>query len=606
MCGIVGYTGRKNAAPILLDGLTTLEYRGYDSAGMYLPGKSTYKAVGAVEKLRTKVPKNASGTSGIAHTRWATHGLPTEANAHPHDGGDSMLWLVHNGIIENYKELRDLLRKKGHTFRSETDTEVLAHFIEEKRKELGSTAEALVAALSNVRGTYGIALMHESEPETIYTAALGSPIAIGIGSGEHFVASDASAIVRHTREIVYLRDHEYAIVTPDSYEVRTLDHVPTQREPVLIEFDGEELQKKGYPHFMLKEIMEAPEVLQNSARGRLVPDDGNAVLGGLADHEDALREVTRLIIVGCGSAYYAGLVGKRLIEDLAGIPVSVELGSEFRYGAVPLSSDAALLVISQSGETADTLASIKEAKRHGMLTLGIVNVVGSTIARETHAGIYNHAGPEIGVASTKAFLSQLEVLTLLALYLGRRRSLSREHGISLVRALQDIPGCVQKILDSRDSIKALAEKYADKRDFLYIGRRYNFASAYEGALKLKEVSYAHAEGYGAGEMKHGPIAMIDPKFPTIAIAPRDSVYEKMVSNIEEIRARSGPVLAIATEGDTDIAHLADDVLYIPNIEEALTPILVAVPLQLFAYYLGVARGHDVDRPRNLAKAVTVE
>lgn len=606
MCGIYGYIGKREAAPLLLDGLKTLEYRGYDSAGLFIPEAGVFKAAGAVNELIKIVPKTTKGTAGIAHTRWATHGPPVEKNAHPHSDQDGKIWLVHNGIVENYKELKTAFEKAGHTFRSDTDTEVLAHLVGEKYKTASDLAHAVTEALKGVRGTYGIAVMSASDPSTVVVARMGSPIAIGVGKGEYCVASDAAPIVHMTKDIIYLSDGECATLTPDGYSIFSLDHEPSDRKPDTIEWDVEEVKKSGYAHYMLKEIMEAPEVLLNSARGRLVPSEGTVKLGGLADIEEPLRDIDRIIIVGCGSAYYAGLIGKSLIEAYARIPVQVELGSEFRYGTMIAGEHTAVLAVSQSGETADTLESIKEAKRKGLLTLGIVNVVGSSIARETDAGVYNHAGPEVGVASTKAFLSQLEVLAMLAVYLGRQRDLSLEEGKKIVTEIAALPAKIAHILESREAIERIALSFKDYTDVLYIGRTFNFATAYEGALKLKEVSYVHAEGYGAGEMKHGPIAMIDERFPTIAIAPTDGVYEKMRSNIEEIRARKGRVLAIATEGNTGITQIADDVVYIPETLEALTPILAMIPLQLFAYYVGVGKGYNVDRPRNLAKSVTVE
>lgn len=606
MCGIFAYTGNKQAAPILLDGLRTLEYRGYDSAGLFIPSAGIFKAVGPVAALADKVPEKVQGMAGIAHTRWATHGLPTEANAHPHGNSASGIWLVHNGIIENYRELRAELEAKGYVFQSDTDTEALVGVIIEEQKTHTDLAHSVTAALLRVRGTYGIAVMSEKEPDTIFVARLGSPIALGIGDGEYVIASDAAPIVRHTKNIIYLNDGECATVSPAGYHIFTRDHAPLSRMPEQVSFDAEEVKKQGYSHFMLKEIMEGPEVLLNSMRGRLLLEEGRVKLGGIADMREKLRGITRLVITGCGSAYYAGLFGKHIIEELAGIPVEVEYASEFRYGAMALPKGSAVLAISQSGETADTLAAIKEAKRKGILTLGIVNVVGSTIARETDAGIYNHAGPEIGVASTKAYLSQLLVLSLLALFLGRDRSLSLAEGKRYGAALQALPEQLRALLERHEELSLIAARYKDARDFLYIGRRFNFGSAYEGALKLKEVSYVHAEGYGAGEMKHGPIAMIDETFPTVAIMPKDSMYEKMRSNVEEIRARKGRVFAIATEGDTEIGRIADDVFYIPETLEEFSPILSMAPLQLFAYYLGTQKGYNVDRPRNLAKSVTVE
>ena len=606
MCGIFAYTGDQAAAPLLLDGLRTLEYRGYDSAGMFVPGAGSFRSVGNTDELQKVLPSDISGTAGIAHTRWATHGLPTVDNAHPHRDGSGEIWLVHNGIIENYKELKDELTAKGHHFGSETDTEVLAHVIQDEMERNDTFEHAVVAALKRVHGTYGTAIMHTSNPNTIITARMGSPIAIGIGDGENCIASDASAILRHTKDILYLNDGEYAVVTPNEYHVYTLDHEKLDATPDTIEWDMEEVQKQGFEHFMLKEIMEGPEVLRNSARGRILVEEGNAKLGGLEEHEEELQKIERLIIVACGSAYNAGVYGRYLIEELVGIPVQIENASEFRYRALIFPPNTATLFITQSGETADVRASLQESKRRGLLTLGIVNVVGSTIARETDAGVYNHAGPEVSVASTKAYISELEVIALLAVYLGRQRRMSPGDGRKFVEEILALPEKVERILQQSERIKELAEKYKDYDDFYYIGRKYNFGSAFEGAIKLKEISYIHAEGYGGGEMKHGPIALISEQFPTFAIVPNDSVYEKMVSNIEETKARSGPVIAIVTEGDENVKNIVDDVIEIPETLETLTPILTAFPLHLFAYYIAAGKGHNVDRPRNLAKSVTVE
>jgi len=606
MCGIFAYTGNKESLPILLDGLQSLEYRGYDSVGIYIPNAGIVKSVGAVQELKKKLTKRMAGTSGIAHLRWATHGEPTEVNAHPHADCSNTIHVVHNGIIENYKELKEKLISLGHVFRSATDTEVLAHLIEHQLKETEDFELAVVAALQEVKGTYGIAVSYDGEPEKIIAARLGAPVVLGIGIHNHFIASDASPLLHHTKDVVYLHDGDIAILTPESYRIRTRADTEVLRKKQILDFDVEQVKKGGYEHFMLKEIMEGPEVIENTIRGRLVPEKGIVKLGGLDEVNKQLRTIERIIIVGCGTAYYAGLVGEYMLEEYAGIPVEVEIGSEFRYRKAPIDEHTALLAISQSGETADTLEAIREAKRKGALTLGIVNTVGSTIARETDAGIYNHAGPEIGVASTKAFISQLTTLALLTVHLGRQRGMSIDVGKSITKELKLLPKMIQSVLDQKKLVHALAQKYAGSRDFLYMGRKYNYPIAFEGALKLKEISYIHAEGCGAGEMKHGPIAMIDTEFPTLAIAPHDSVYEKMLSNIEEIRARKGKVLVIATEGDTRLTDIIDDIIYIPKTLEMLTPILSAVPLQLFAYYTGVAKGFNVDRPRNLAKSVTVE
>jgi glutamine---fructose-6-phosphate transaminase (isomerizing) len=606
MCGIFAYTGKKEAMPVLIDGLTSLEYRGYDSAGIFIPTAGLVRAAGAVSNLREKLTEPLNGTSGIAHLRWATHGEPTEENAHPHADCSHNVHVVHNGIIENYKELKDVLVAEGHTFTSVTDTEVLAHLIERNLQKSGSLEQAVLASLKEVRGTYGIAVSCTTEPEKIIAARLGAPVVLGLGDGENFIASDASPILRHTKSVIYLEDGEIAVITPASHHLYTLDSVERVRESQKIDWDVEQAQKGGFPHYMLKEIMEGPEVIENTIRGRLIEDEGVAKLGGLESVAERLRKIDRIIIVGCGTAYYAGLVGEYMIEEYAGVPVEVEVGSEFRYRKPIMSDTTALIAVTQSGETADTLEAVREAKRKGALTLGIVNTVGSTIARETDAGIYNHAGPEVGVASTKAFISQLTALALLTLFLGRQRQMSLTMGKRIAEEIKRLPAALSEILKSHERIHALAKKYSGSRDFLYIGRKYNFPIALEGALKLKEVSYIHAEGYGAGEMKHGPLAMIDDAFPTVAICPQDSVYEKMISNIQEIRARKGKVLTIATDGDEHITEYSDDVLYIPKTLEMLSPILTIVPLQLFAYYVSVEKGLNVDRPRNLAKSVTVE
>lgn len=605
MCGIFGYTGSRQAAPLLLDGLKTLEYRGYDSAGMFLASGERIRAVGKVANLAALTSATHPGTAGIAHTRWATHGVPSEENAHPHCDCAERVYLVHNGIIENHADLRTELSRRGHTFHSETDSEVLAHCIEESLKT-SDLETAVRTALGRVRGTYGVAIMDAQSPQTIIVARMGSPIVIGIGDHEHLVASDPSALLRHTKDVIYLEDGEMATLSPDGYRIYGLDSMPLDKTPDHIEWDIEQVQKGGHPHFMFKEIMEIPDVLTNSARGRILADDGMVKLGGLESVADRLRAIERLIIVGCGSAYYAGLVGEYMLEEHAGIPVSVELGSEFRYRSPVFEKNTALLVISQSGETADTLASLREAKRRGLLTLGIVNTVGSTIARETDAGIYNHAGPEIGVASTKAFISQLEVLALLTVFLGRQRRMSESEGRDILENIMALPGLISRMLVDTTSIEKVAEKYKSSRDFLYMGRKYLSPIALEGALKLKEVSYIHAEGYAAGEMKHGPLAMIDPSFPTLALALDDSMKEKVASNIQEIRARSGPVVAVVTEGDSAAGDMADDIITVPPTIEMLSPILAVIPLQLLSYFTGVAKGYDVDKPRNLAKAVTVE
>ena len=609
MCGIFAYTGAKgkDAADLLLKGLVALEYRGYDSAGVYTPESGSVKTPGAVKELRKKVPKKFTGKSGIAHLRWATHGEPTEKNAHPHGSGDKEIWVVHNGIIENWQELRQNLIARGHAFVSDSDSEVITHLVEEHLKKHKNFEKAALAALNDIRGTYGIAIQYKGEPDKLIAARMGSPIVLGIGNKERFIASDASPILPHTKKVVFLEDGEVAVLTPEKHTVYKLAGSRVHRKPEELEWNAEEAQKGGYEHFMLKEIMEGPEVIEDTFRGRLVVEAGLAKLGGLEAVANQLKKIDRIIIVACGTAYYAGLVGEYMLEEHAGIPVEVELGSEFRYRKPVINERTAVLAISQSGETLDTLEAMREGNRQKALTLGIVNTVGSTIARENEGGVYNHAGPEIGVASTKAFVSQLVALALFTMFLGRQRgTMSAAKGKEIARELKKLPAKLQSILDKKGEIETLAKKYAKNRDFLFLGRKYNYPVAFEGALKLKEISYIHAEGCGAGEMKHGPLAMIDRDFPTFALAPHDSVYEKVFSAIQQIKARKGPVVALATEGDAEVKKIADDVVYIPKTLEMLTPILSVVPLQLFAYYFAKEKGLNVDRPRNLAKSVTVE
>ncbi len=604
MCGIFGYVGNKNAEPILIEGLRTLEYRGYDSAGMYISGFGTLKATGPIQNLASKVTVPIMGISGIAHTRWATHGAPTEVNAHPHCDAQGSIWLVHNGIIENYRELKEELEAKGDIFYSQTDTEVLAKLI---GREEGEDLEWKVTnALARVRGTYGIAVMSVLNPDEIIVARMGSPIVLGIGTDEYFVASDASALLAYTKEVVYLDDGDMAIVTKTGYRITNAEGDRKEISPQTIEWDIDALQKKGYDHFLLKEIMEIPATIENTIRGRLIPEDGGAKLGGFETVLPQLLTLDRLIVVGCGSASYAGQIGKYVLEEYSGLPVDVELGSEFRYRKVIPHGKTALLAVTQSGETADTRASVQKAKDLGLLTLGMVNVVGSTIARETDAGIYNHAGPEISIASTKAFISQVTAFILITLLLGRERGMSKEEGIEIVKALEELPKHAETILASKAHIEAIAEKYASYRDIMFIGRKAHAPVAYEGSLKLKEVTYIHAEAYAGGELKHGSIAMLESSFPVVALVPQDDVYEKMISNIEEVKARLAPILAIATEGDEHIGKIANDVICIPKVHPIVQPILSVIPLQLFAYYVGIKKGLNVDRPRNLAKSVTVE
>ena len=612
MCGIVGYIGKQDATPILLEGLRRLEYRGYDSSGVAVFGNKkikTVKAVGKVNVLENKIGRQKlPGFLGIAHTRWATHGAPTEKNAHPHGDCRGNLWLAHNGIIENYQKLKTSLQRKGHKFKSETDTEVLAHLIEEEQeKNRGiSLEEAVRRALKKVIGTYGLAVISCKESQKIVVARQSSPLLIGVGENEYIVASDASAVITRTNQVIYLDDGEIGVIESSGVKIINSDKEPVKKANHTIDWDLSRAQKDGFDHFTLKEIYEQPQAIINSLRGRLIIEEGTAKLGGLQDVENKLRDIERLVIVGCGTAYYSGLVGEYMLEEYAGLPTEVEYASEFRYRKPVLDKTSALLCMSQSGGTADTLAAMQEAKRKGIMTLGIVNVVGSSIARETDAGVYNHIGPEIGVASTKAFSSQLCVLALLTLFLGRQRGMSLVMGQRIAKELQNLSGQVKKILCQNNKIKKIAKKYAKANDFMFLGRKYNFPLALEGALKLKEISYIHAEGYGAGEMKHGPIALIDKNFPTVAIAPKDSVYEKMVSNIEEIKARGGRVIALTTEGNKELNKLADDVIFIPKTLEMLTPILAIVPLQLLAYYCAIFKHRDVDKPRNLAKSVTVE
>lgn len=604
MCGIFGYVGTRTAEPILVEGLRTLEYRGYDSAGIYVPGYGVVKAAGPIDNLAKKITETIPGTAGIAHTRWATHGAPTEQNAHPHHDMAESVWLAHNGIIENYQELREMLMAQGITFETDTDTEVLAKLI--GSLYAGDLRRAVGGALAMVRGTYGIIVMAERNPKEIVTARLGSPIVLGIGKDGNFISSDPSALLVHTKDVVYLNDGEMAVITKDSYNIYTTKGTKEERAPETFEWDVEQVQKGGYEHFMLKEIMEAPEVIENTIRGRLLPEKGHAKLGGLEPVLKQLAALNRLTIIGCGSAYYAGQVGRYMLEEYANLPVEVELGSEYRYKRNLPDKNSAVLAVTQSGETADTLASVRAAKELDLLTLSIVNVVGSTIARETDAGVYNHAGPEIAVASTKAFLSQLTVLVLLTLMIGREKGMTQETGKEIIDGLQELPHVLRRMLKDTSHIKEIAKKYANHRDAMFLGRKFHTPIAYEGSLKLKEVAYIHAEAYAGGELKHGPIAMLGEDFPVIAIVPKDDVYEKMISNIEEVRARKAPVLAIAIAGDTAIEQLADDVMYIPKVHPILQPIVTTVPLQLLSYYVGVAKGLNVDRPRNLAKSVTVE
>ncbi len=626
MCGIIGYIGKRQAAPIIVEGLRRLEYRGYDSAGISVlkDGElQTRKKKGKIDeglsKLLGVLP--AEGHLGVGHTRWATHGPPSDENSHPHLDQSGTIAVVHNGVIENYDRIKDQLAKSGHTFKSSTDTEVLAHLIGEhfaKQKnepapavdKNGKTqhplARAVMAALREVIGTYGIAVVCTEFPDVIVGARRGSPLIIGVGEGENFLASDASAIVAHTRQAVYLNDYDVATLRADTFEVASLGQDQAKVQISQIEFDAEAAEKCGFAHYMLKEVFEQSKTVQNAMRGRLDADEATSKFGGLNMSIAEMRSVDQIVIVACGTSWHAGLVGEYLLEEFAHTPVEVEYASEFRYRNAPIEKNTLVLAITQSGETADTLAGLRESKRRGHKVLSICNVVGSTIAREADGGIYLHAGPEIGVASTKAFTSQVTVLTLFALLMGRIRMLASSRGARIIKALEAVPGQIQRILDQNERIKEIALKYAQSEDFFFLGRQYNFPVALEGALKLKEISYIHAEGYPAAEMKHGPIAMIDEKTPTVIIAPSDTLYEKTFSNLEEIKARKGPIIAVATEGNAKIAEQVNDVIYIPATMECLVPLLAVVPMQLLAYHIAVARGCDVDKPRNLAKSVTVE
>jgi len=609
MCGIVGYIGKRKALPILLNGLKRLEYRGYDSAGIAVIQQDNsiwfQKREGKISQLEQAIGEDVpESTIGIGHTRWATHGPPTRENAHPHHSCKGDISLVHNGIIENYSQLKTSLKVGNHSYTSQTDTEVLAHLIESFYKD--DITQAVRQALQLIEGTFGILVISANEPDKIVAARRGSPLVIGIGKDEVFMASDGSALVEHTRQVVYLEDDEMAVITVAGADIRTLQNKQISRDLEELPFDSSQIQKEGYEHFMLKEVFEQPKTMFDSMRGRLLLDDATAKLGGLEGYWERISKSSRLIITACGTSWHAALIGEYLIENLAHIPVEVEYASEFRYRNPIVNENDTVLAISQSGETADTLAAIREAKRKGALTLGLCNVVGSTIARETDAGVYLHAGPEIGVASTKAFTSQVVVLTLIALALGRMKNLSAEQGQLIAQSLQAIPEYCQKLLGSVDQIKMIAKKLATHKNALYLGRGYNYPVALEGALKMKEISYIHAEGYPAAEMKHGPIALIDEEMPVILVAVKDPVYEKVVNNIEVVKARGGWLIAVVSEGDTIVKELADHVIEVPHITQCLTPLLTVIPLQLLAYYTAIEKGCDVDQPRNLAKSVTVE
>jgi glucosamine--fructose-6-phosphate aminotransferase (isomerizing) len=608
MCGIVGYIGKGCSVPVLIEGLKRLEYRGYDSAGLALIEKGEIvieKTRGKVNVLEKRIEgKRFESTVGIAHTRWATHGEPNDKNAHPHIDCSGELALVHNGIIENFNALKTYLESKGHRFRSDTDTEVVAHLIEENYN--GSLLFAISAALAEVEGTYGLAIISKREPDTIYTARRGSPLIIGKGDGEFFVASDVAAVLKHTNEIIYLEDGEIAEVRRDGYRVTRANNEEVKKKVQQISWSLDMIEKGGFDHFMLKEIFEQEKSLRDTIRGRLNEKDGTARLDGLIHYSEQLKTADRLIITSCGTSWHSALIGEYLIEELAGIPCEVEYASEFRYRNPIVREGDIMFVISQSGETADTLGALHEAKKRGGIVLGICNVVGSTIARESDGGVYIHAGPEIGVASTKAFTSQVLVLFMIALMLGRMRGLSKQEGVKLVKEAMRLPGIVGKILREDKKISEIADRLSHHKNALYLGRGYNYPVALEGALKLKEISYVHAEGYPAAEMKHGPIALIDDDMPVIVVATKDFTYDKIMSNISEIKARNGWVLSIVTSGDKMIANLSDEVIEVPEIIPSLMPIVNVIPLQLLAYHIAVNRGCNVDQPRNLAKSVTVE
>ncbi|MDX2208582.1 MAG: glutamine--fructose-6-phosphate transaminase (isomerizing) [Gemmatimonadales bacterium] len=607
MCGIVGYVGPREAAPILMEGLRRMEYRGYDSAGIaVLNGDiNIRKAAGKLSVLADELRSGAPhGTVGIGHTRWATHGAPTTLNAHPHTDRSGRIALIHNGIIENAPAIRKALASRGHTFTSETDTEVLAHLVGELYQ--GNLEEAVAAALRDVDGAYGICVISADEPGTLVAARNGSPIILGIGDDEYLVASDQSAIVEHTRQVIYLDNGEMAVLTRNGYRVRTLTSRRVDKPINEIEWDLETIERGGFEHFMLKEIFEQPESLENTMRGHLLEETGNVRVYGLKLDDAQINSIKRIIITACGTSWHSGLIGKYMLEELARIPTEVEYASEFRYRNPIVDQDTLVIAISQSGETADTLAALQEAKRRGARSIGLVNVVGSTIAREVDGGLYLRCGPEIGVASTKAFTSQVVALAMVTLRFARLKQMSLLDGQRYVAALARLPDQIREILSRADEVKLLAERFADASNALYLGRGVNFPAALEGALKLKEISYVHAEGYPAAEMKHGPIALIDENMPVMVVAPRDAVYGKIVSNVQEVRARGGRVIAIVNPGEEEISALAEATFIVPETLDLLSPVLTVIPLQLFSYYVALQRGCNVDQPRNLAKSVTVE
>ena len=608
MCGIIGYIGMRGATPLLLEGLKRMEYRGYDSAGVAVmngSGVETRKAAGKISQLeRALAASPVAGDTGIGHTRWATHGVPNECNAHPHIDCKGEIAVVHNGIIENSGTLKKELIARGHVFVSDTDTEVIAHLIEEAFD--GNLEDAVIEALWQIEGTYGIAVVSSNDKNKIVAARKGSPLLIGLGDGEYYVASDVSAILAQTREVVYLDDGDVAILTRDGYTILNQRAQQLERRVSKIDWNLDQIERGGFDHFMLKEIFEQPETVENCMRGRLLPDQGTSKLGGLNMTDEELLKFDNILITACGTSWHSALIGEHMLESLARIPVEVEYASEFRYRNPVVTDKTLCIVISQSGETADTLAAMREAKSRGARTYGIVNVVGSTIARESDGGIYVHAGPEIGVASTKAFTSQVIALLLFTLKLARLRNLSMVDGKEIIEEMQRLPAKIQKVLDRAPEIEKIAEEFKNAQNFLYLGRGYSFPTALEGALKLKEISYIHAEGYPAAEMKHGPIALIDEKMPVVFVTPHDAVFDKVVSNVQEVKARGGRVIAITTREEPMLAGKLDYEFRIPETKDMLTPVLASVPLQLLAYYIAVKRGANVDQPRNLAKSVTVE
>lgn len=612
MCGIVGFIGKKNALQIIIDGLQRLEYRGYDSAGVSIVNSKneivTFKKKGKVSELKDEIPsEDFTGNIGIGHTRWATHGEPNDVNAHPHFDMHNNIVIVHNGIIENYKTLQKFLSNEGYISRSETDTEILANLMNYYFTQTNDFEIAVRSALNDVEGTYGVACLCAQEPDKIIAARKGSPLMLGVGMEEIILASDASAIINHTKNVMYLEDGEMAVLTKQGFQLKTIKDEDIFREIQELDFELEEIEKSGFDHFMLKEICEQPDTIQNTYRGRINFETGIAKLGGLEPIKDKLLNAKRIIITACGTAWHAGLTGEYMIESCARIPVEVDYASEFRYRSPIIDDKDVVILISQSGETADTLAALREAKQMGATTMGIVNVVGSTIAREVDAGTYIHAGPEIGVASTKAFTCQLMSLTLISLMLAEeKKTMSTEELVKVAKEIQGLPDKIQSMIDRKEEYKLIAEELKDARNFLYLGRGYNFPAALEGALKLKEISYIHAEGYPAAEMKHGPIALIDENMPVVFIAPKDKTYDKIISNIEEVRARKGKIISIAYEDDDQIEQYSDYVLRVPRTINILSPIVNSIPLQFLAYYIATARGCNVDQPRNLAKSVTVE